>query len=147
MPDDWAVVPEPIVSRSSSSTFFAPSLDRWNATDVPTTPPPITTTSNFSTALSFKRRDRRLHLGRKLVLHHSPALHHELDALQDSDIGSRIALHGDQVGELAGFDRADVTGPSHQLGRGGRRCADRLQRGQPATRHRFELLGVFAMAI
>src|SRR6516225_7523959 len=51
MPDDCAVVPEPIVSRSSSSTSLAPSVDRWNATDVPTTPPPITITSKVSTAL------------------------------------------------------------------------------------------------
>lgn len=43
-------------------------------------------------------------LGHKLVLHHAAPLHDKPDALQDSDVGGRVPLHRDQIGELAGVD-------------------------------------------
>jgi len=49
MHDDCAVVPVPSVARSRSATRRAPSMARWQAIEVPITPPPTTMVSNVST--------------------------------------------------------------------------------------------------
>ncbi len=50
MQDDCADVPLPSVPRSSSSTRPAPKRARWQAIDVPMTPPPMTIASKCSMA-------------------------------------------------------------------------------------------------
>src|SRR5215472_13173357 len=115
MPDDCAVVPEPIVSRSSSSTLPAPSFDRWNATDVPTTPPPITTTSKRSTAHRSRIRstaDPRASIELPLVvddLHDHPGalveaevvvLRHVDDAVADVQIADLLERIAQRPAEL-----------------------------------------------
>src|SRR5262245_24017417 len=46
---DLPVAPAAICRRSSSTTFFTPSLARWNAVLVPLAPPPTTMTSAIVT--------------------------------------------------------------------------------------------------
>ena len=41
-------------------------------------------------------------------LYDRSALHHEGHVLQRGDVGERVALHGDEVGELALLDRAQA---------------------------------------
>ncbi len=43
-------------------------------------------------------------------------LHDEVDVLEDLDVFERIAIDGDDVGPLAGFDRAGAVGPCHEVG-------------------------------
>jgi hypothetical protein len=46
------------------------------------------------------------------LLHNSAAFHDEVDFLEQRDIGERVSRDGDDVGELAGVDGADLIGPS-----------------------------------
>jgi hypothetical protein len=43
--------------------------------------------------------------GAQLVLYNRPALHHELDMLQQGDVIEWVALHGNQVGKLSCLNR------------------------------------------
>ena len=43
-------------------------------------------------------------------------LHDEVDVLEELDVLERVAVDGDDVGPFAGFDRADVVGPAHEVG-------------------------------
>ncbi len=44
-------------------------------------------------------------------------LHHEIDMLQHGNVAERIAIHRDDIGILAGLNRADPVTPAHQIGR------------------------------
>src|SRR5580700_6788865 len=44
------------------------------------------------------------------------ALHHELDPLQLADVRLRVARNGDEIGELALFDRPDPVLPAERFG-------------------------------
>ena len=61
------------------------------------------------------------------------------------DVGERVARDGDQVGELAGLDRADPVLPAEQLGGVGGRGLDRLHRRHALLHHVGELLRVVAV--
>jgi hypothetical protein len=57
---------------------------------------------------------------RQLVSHDQAAFHHEPDSFHFGDILERIAGDGDDVGELAFFDRSDLAFPAivqHPSGR------------------------------
>src|SRR5262249_2394736 len=43
---------------------------------------------------------------REIVSHHLPVLHHESNTLELADVGDGISGNSDEVGELAGLDRA-----------------------------------------
>src|SRR5215470_16886813 len=58
------------------------------------------------TLLGPRQRARR-----HFVTDHHAALHDELHALHLADIGERISRHGDDVGELAAVDAADLARP------------------------------------
>ncbi len=58
MHDDCADVPLPSVPRSSSSTRPAPKRARWQAIDVPMTPPPMTIASKCSMVASRIRESQ-----------------------------------------------------------------------------------------
>src|SRR6478736_2074003 len=64
----------------------------------------------------------------QFVLVNHPALHHERDAFEFRDVAQRIAADRDDIGELAGRDRADAIAPAHDLGRRSRRRHDRGDR-------------------
>src|SRR6202008_3898448 len=51
------------------------------------------------------------------VLYHLATFHHKLHLLQSGDVFQRVAVDGDNVGELAGFEGADFVGPAEQVGR------------------------------
>ena len=44
----------------------------------------------------------------QFVAHDDASLHHELDAFHLSDVGERVSGYGDDVGELAFLDAADL---------------------------------------
>ena len=50
-----------------------------------------------------------------LVLENDAVLHHEGDLRHQADVGQRVALHGDEVGELAGFERSEAVVDSEQF--------------------------------
>ena len=62
--------------------------------------------------------------------------HDELDLAEKSDIGKRVALDGDEVGEFAGFDGADAILPGEEFGGGGGGGADGFERGKAALGER-----------
>ena len=52
----------------------------------------------------------------QFIFYHRSALHHEFHMFELGDVGQGIDLDGNDVGELAGFDRTDAIAPAHQLG-------------------------------
>src|SRR5215469_11698143 len=80
---------------------------------------------------------------RTLVDH--AALHHEADLLQYSDIFERIARHRDDVGIVAGLDRADLPIPSEHLRAVERAGLERSERRHPVLHHQFELVRLRAV--
>src|SRR5580693_10784239 len=58
MAEDRLLIPDPAVSRSTTSTSPAPSRLRWNAVDAPATPAPTTITSALMPCLPWARRSR-----------------------------------------------------------------------------------------
>jgi hypothetical protein len=77
---------------------------------------------------------------------YAAALYNEFDLAQDGDVRQRIALDGDEVGELAGFDRADVVLLLEKFGGGCGGSADGFERSEAALSEGDELFGVFALA-
>ena len=55
-------------------------------------------------------------------------LHDEGDVLEDLHVFERVAVDGDDVGPLAGFDRTDFVGPAHEVGGVDGAGLDALQR-------------------
>jgi hypothetical protein len=51
-------------------------------------------------------------LAGQLILHNPSCLHHKLNLPKCGDVSQRIAFYGDQVGVLAGFERADAVLPT-----------------------------------
>src|SRR5882672_2336608 len=94
------------------------------------------------------RRTRFIRYGCKpgrrstLVLEDLAALHYEPDVLETGDVLQRIAVDGDEVGEAAGGDLAEVPGLSQERGahRGG--ALDGLHRAHAVADHVAELLGL-----
>ena len=74
----------------------------------------------------FRERVWRSRL--RISLDHTPFLHHENHMFRGGDVHCRIARDGDQVGELARFDRADRLRQPEQLGIGRSRCLERGDR-------------------
>src|SRR6267143_4008833 len=74
-----------------------------------------------------------------LVLEDLAALHHEPHVLEPADVLQRIAVGGDEVGEAARGDLAEVPGLSQERGghRGG--ALDRLHGGHAVPDHVAEL--------
>src|SRR3984957_16398726 len=58
MADDRLLIPDPAVSRYTTSTSPAPSRLRWNAVDAPATPAPTTITSALIRCLPWVRCGR-----------------------------------------------------------------------------------------
>ena len=83
----------------------------------------------------------------RIVLYNFAALHYELHLFQRGDIFQRVAIDGDEVGLLAGFERADLGGPSQQVGRVDGGGLDGLQRRHAEADVDSELVGVEAVRI
>src|SRR5207237_2206864 len=66
-------------------------------------------------------------------------LHYEFHALKLGDISQGIATDGDEVGELAAFDGADVGLPAHHLRVHNGRSPDNLRGSHTELDHVFEL--------
>lgn len=75
------------------------------------------------------------------------ALHYELDLAEDGDVREGVALDGDEVGELAVFEGADLVLRVEKFGGGCGSGADGFERGEAALGERDELFGVFALAL
>jgi hypothetical protein len=60
----------------------------------------------LSTQFEWRRSFRT-----NIVLDRHPIFHDENDFLNRVDVLGRIAIDGDNVGELSGLDRADAIGP------------------------------------
>src|SRR5437870_5833545 len=79
---------------------------------------------------------------------HLAVLHHEGDVAQRGDVGERVAVDGDDVGELAGLEAAERAVEIHHPGgrKGG--GVDRLAGRQAGlVHHHLELLHVVAAMI
>src|SRR5882672_6230664 len=96
---------------------------RWTSGSSPvvesaTFDPSAMRSAPFAAADANRRRARGPGLAPHLVLHHFPALHHPLHALELGDVLERVAGDRHQVRELAGLDRAHLLRPADHL-RGG----------------------------
>ena len=58
---------------------------------------------------------RLLYLFVGFVFVDDAGLHDEGDVLEEPDVFERVAVDGDDVGPLAGFDGADAVGPAHEV--------------------------------
>src|SRR4029450_1836526 len=74
-----------------------------------------------------------------------PVLHDEAHVLGGGDVGGGVAGDGDDVGEVAGCDLAEVVAAVDELGAGDGGGLQRLHGGHPAVDHGPELLGVVAV--
>ncbi len=73
------------------------------------------------------------------------AFHDECDFLQDADVRQRVAGNRDDVGEVAGLQRADLPLPAEQLGAVQRAGLKRGQRRHAVLHHQRELAGLRAV--
>ena len=55
-------------------------------------------------------------LPKSLILKDNSALHHKTDVPHDRNIFKRIPGDGDDIGEITGFEGADLTLPSEEFG-------------------------------
>ena len=67
--------------------------------------------------------------------------------LEDFNVLERVGADGDQVGEVAGGERADVGGAADEVGGGDGRGLDGLGGGHAVEDHIVELLGVVAVGV
>src|ERR1019366_7210547 len=75
----------------------------------------------------------------------NPPRHHEGHPLQLAYVGEGIAIDSDDVGGLAGCDRADQFAAVEQFGGADRRGLDRIGIGHAGLDHIAELAGVPAV--
>src|SRR4029077_20600794 len=92
----------------------------------------------------FGSLSRLLHIQ---VLNYLAALHHELHALESSDVSQRIAINSHNVGPLSRLNSPDLVGPAQQIGIVYSRSLDRLQRSQSQLHHNREFARVEPMRI
>ena len=71
--------------------------------------------------------------------------HDEVHVAEHADVCQGIAADGDDVGGLAGLDRADLGGKSEQVGSIDGRCLDRRHRRHAMLDHQQEFIGVASM--
>src|SRR5437763_11840879 len=84
-------------------------------------------------------------MARYFVPDHLPALHHEADALDRADVLRRVALDGDDVGELARLNLADLAFESEQTRGVGGRGAQSPGGSQPGLDQPLDLARVVAV--
>ena len=71
--------------------------------------------------------------------------HDEGDALEGTDVGERVALHGDDIGVEAGLELADGVGPVEQLGAVDEVGVEGFGGGHAVLDHEFEFAGLGAV--
>src|ERR1700693_5600639 len=51
----------------------------------------------------------------EVIANNGPALHDEFDGIDDARVGERVAAHGDEIGVVAAFERADFVSPAKEI--------------------------------
>src|SRR5260370_41692978 len=81
---------------------------------------------------------------RQIITHDRSALHHELDGLEDTHVGSGITADSDEISVVAGLQRTNLVSPAKQVRGVDSGGLDGLDRLQAPFDHLGELLAIFA---